>query len=270
MTQPDVLPRLSDPKLIRDRVVDALRDAIIAGRLKPGARIRERELVTLLGVSRSPLREAIRILEGEGFIVSENHRGARVSELSAADLQDMVHVRIMLEQFAAGLVIDRLDDVLLRALAEQVRRARAAGRRVDARTNFVLAFEFHDLLVLACGNRKVAQLHENLKAHHRRYDHFAFTRLGRRVRAVDEHEQIVSALRRRDLATVQHLLRTHLLRFYDNVAPLLPVVSEVPGPPADARQREDSDNETDSTRGVRGTRRGNDAGRPRAFRRQEA
>jgi DNA-binding GntR family transcriptional regulator len=72
-----------------------------------------------------------------------------------------------------------------------------------------------------------------LKAHHRRYDHFAFTRLGRNVRAVDEHEQIVNALRRRDLATVQHLLRAHLLRFYENVAPLLPVVSEVPDPPAD-------------------------------------
>ncbi len=107
MSQPnDVLPRLPDLKLIRDRVVDALRDAIISGRLKPGARIRERELVTL-GVSRSPLREAIRVLEGEGFIVSENHRGARVSELSAADLRDMVHVRIMLEQFAVRAKLPR-------------------------------------------------------------------------------------------------------------------------------------------------------------------
>src|SRR5689334_7149373 len=230
--------RFTDPGLIRERVVDALRDAIIAGRLKPGARIRERELVTLLGVSRSPLREAIRVLEGEWFIVSESHRGARVSELSAADLRDMVHVRIMLEHFAAGLVLERLDDALLAALAEQVERARAAGRRIDAKTNFALAFEFHDLLVGACGNRKVVQLHENLKAHHRRYDHFAFTRLGRNVRAVDEHAQIVSALRRRDVATVQQLLRTHLLHFYDNVAPLLPVVSEAPGAPARSRREE--------------------------------
>jgi DNA-binding GntR family transcriptional regulator len=232
LSQPDdVLPRLPEAKLIRDRVVDALRDAIVSGRLKPGARIRERELVALLGVSRSPLREAIRLLEGEGFIVSENHRGARVSELSATDLRDMVHVRIMLEHFAASLLLERLDDGLPAALAAQVARARAAGRKVDARTNFALAFEFHDLLVAACGNRKVVQLHENLKAHHRRYEHFAFTRLGRSLRALDEHEQILRALRRRDLATVQQLLRAHLLRFYDSVAPLLPVVSDIPATP---------------------------------------
>jgi DNA-binding GntR family transcriptional regulator len=63
---------------------------------------------------------------------------------------------------------------------------------------------------------------------------FAFTRLGRNVRALDEHEQIVSTLRSRDLTTVQHLLHAHLLRFYENVTPLLPVLSEIADPPADA------------------------------------
>jgi Bacterial regulatory proteins, gntR family len=72
----DVEPRIhfSDPGLIRDRVVEALRDAIVAGRLKPGERIRERELVALLGVSRSPLREAIRILESVRLADVPPHR----------------------------------------------------------------------------------------------------------------------------------------------------------------------------------------------------
>lgn len=76
---PDSRIRFTGPGLIRDRIVDALREAIVAGRLKPGERIRERELVALLGVSRSPLREAIRILEAEGLITSLPHRGAWVS-----------------------------------------------------------------------------------------------------------------------------------------------------------------------------------------------
>ena len=234
MSHPDdAPPRLPDPKAIREKLVDALRDVIISGRLKPGARIREPELVTLLGVSYSPLREAVRILEGEGFIVSRCHRGAaRVSELSAADLRDMMHLRVMLEHVAAGLVLERLDDALTAILADQVARARAAARRGDSTTTFTLAVEFHDLLVGACGNRKAVQLHENLKAHQRRYDHFAFARIGRNVRPVDDHEQIVGALRRRDLTAVQHLLRAHLLRFYDSVAPLLPVASGFPDPPA--------------------------------------
>ena len=215
--------RFTDPGLIRDRVVDALRDAIIAGRLKPGERIRERELVSLLGVSRSPLREAIRILETEGLITSLAYRGARVSELSASDLRDMLDVRIMLETFAARLAIERLDDAVLQAMEEQVRRARAAGAQVDLQSNFDLGLEFHDLLVAACGNRKVAQLHENLKRHQRRYQHFAFTRVGRDIRALDEHADIVGALRRRDPVAVEQGLRAHFLRFYGEIAPLLPV-----------------------------------------------
>jgi DNA-binding GntR family transcriptional regulator len=220
--------RFSDPGLIRERVVDALREAIVAGRLKPGERIRERELVSLLGVSRSPLREAIRILETEGLITSMAHRGARVSELSATDLHDMLQVRIMLESFAARLFIERLDEPALRRMEEQVERARAAGHQVDLQANFDLGLEFHDLLVAASGNRKVVQLHENLKRHQTRYQHFAFARLGRDLRALDEHAEMVAALRARDLAAVEAKIRAHLLRFYDYLAPLLPVDG---GPP---------------------------------------
>ncbi|MFI5376027.1 MAG: GntR family transcriptional regulator [Candidatus Rokuibacteriota bacterium] len=223
--------RFTDPGLIRDRVVDALRDAIIAGRLKPGERIRERELVALLGVSRSPLREAIRILETEGLITSLAYRGARVSELSATDLHDMLDVRIMLESFAARLFIERLDERALQAMQEQVERARAPGYQVDLQANFDLGLEFHDLLVGACGNRKVVQLHENLKRHQTRYQHFAFARLGRDVRAVDEHAEMVAALRARDLHAVEQKIRAHLLRFYDYLAPLLPV-DDAPDPEA--------------------------------------
>jgi DNA-binding GntR family transcriptional regulator len=217
--------RFTDPGLIRERVVDALRDAIIAGRLKPGERIRERELVALLGVSRSPLREAIRILETEGLLTSLAYRGARVSDLSAADLRDMLDVRIMLESFAARLAIERLDDAALQAMEGQVNRARAAGAQVDLEANFELGLGFHDMLVAASGNRKVVQIHESLKRHQRRYQHFAFTRVGRDLRALDEHADIVIALRRRDLATVEQGLRTHLRRFYGEIAPLLPVDS---------------------------------------------
>ena len=223
--------RFTDPGLIRERVVDALRDAIIAGRLKPGERIRERELVSLLGVSRSPLREAIRILETEGLITSLAHRGARISELSATDLHDMLDVRIMLESFAARLFIERLDEAVLRAMEEQVERSRAPGYRVDLQENFDLGLEFHDLLVGACGNRKVVQMHENLKRHQTRYQHFAFARLGRDLRALDEHALMVAMLRARDLGAVERLMRAHLLRFHDYLAPLLPVAAPLDGEP---------------------------------------
>jgi DNA-binding GntR family transcriptional regulator len=71
----------------------------------------------------------------------------------------------------------------------------------------------------------VVQIHESLKRHQRRYQHFAFTRVGRDLRALDEHADIVTALRRRDLAAVEQGLRAHLMRFYAEIAPLLPVDS---------------------------------------------
>jgi len=227
--------RFSDPGLIRERVVDALREAIVAGRLKPGERIRERELVALLGVSRSPLREAIRILETEGLITSLAHRGARVSELGATDLHDMLQVRIMLETFAVRLFMERFDEAVLRRMEEQVERARAAGHRVDLQANFDLGLEFHDLLVGACGNRKVVQLHENLKRHQTRYQHFAFARLGRDLRALDEHAEMVTMLRARDLPAMEAKIRAHLLRFYEYLAPLLPVSDGSPETEPDSR-----------------------------------
>ena len=92
----------------------------------------------------------------------------------------------MLETFAAGLAIERLDEAGLGATEAQVKRARMAGRSVDAEANFDLGLAFHDVRVAASGNRKVVQFHENLRRHQRRYQHFAFARLGRDVKAIDE------------------------------------------------------------------------------------
>ena len=102
------LIRFTDPGLIRDGIVGAMRDAIISGRLRPGERIREREIVASLQVSRSPLREAIRILETEGLVTTVAHRGACVTELTRADLRHTTELRVMVETFAVRLTVDRL------------------------------------------------------------------------------------------------------------------------------------------------------------------
>jgi len=212
----------ADPGLIRDRVVEALRDAIVTGRLKPGERIRERDLVRSLGISRSPLREAIRTLESEGLITSVRHRGAWVTDLSARDLRETIDVRIMLETFAARHTLERLDEETLGAMERQLAAARQATP-TDVLTDFTLALGFHDVLVAACGNQKVVQLYEILKRHLRRYQHFAFCRLGRDRRALEEHADILRALRDRDLAGVERLLRAHLRRSSEETALLLPL-----------------------------------------------
>lgn len=203
-----------------------IREAIVSGRLKPGQRIRERDLVAQLNISRSPLREAIRTLESEGFLTAIPHRGAWVSELSASDLFQMVQVRIMLETYAARLFIERNDPKAIAQIESQVAQALIAGPELDSETNFDLALEFHDLLVAASGNDILVQLHRTFKRHQRRYQHFAFARMGHDRQAMEEHAAILDALRRRDTAAVERHLTAHLVRFYEEIAPLFDAIRE--------------------------------------------
>ncbi len=207
------------------RVTEALRDAIVSGRLKPGERIRERELVATLGISRSPLREAIRILESEGLIVSIPHRGSWVSELTAGDLRETNEARIMLETFAARLAFDRLDESALAALDRSIGDARRARPDLRGAEDFEIALDFHDRLVTACGNSRIIQLYGVLRAHLLRYHQYAVSRLGRDRRAIEEHADLLTALRQRNLAEFERRLTIHLRRATDEQALLFPAGS---------------------------------------------
>jgi DNA-binding GntR family transcriptional regulator len=213
---PDPLVEFARPALIRNRIVDAVRDAILHGRIRPGERIPERMLVESLGISRSPLREALRVLEAEGLVTTEPHRGARVSELSAEDLRETTDVRLMLETHAARLTCKALDGPTLDAMAAALARSRAGRGR--ARADLASSMGFHDVFVQACGNQKVIQLHAIVKRHLRRYQLLAFARLGRARRAAAEHARILDAFHERDVLEVERLLTAHLLHASEEIA----------------------------------------------------
>jgi DNA-binding GntR family transcriptional regulator len=204
--------RFVDPGLIRDQIAAALREAIVAGRLSPGERLTERDLVAKLGISRSPLREAIRTLEAEGLVTTAPHRGAWVSELQAEDFQETVGVRLMLETCAARAAGERKNGTLLRALEAAVDATRGAARRADPLAEVERSMRFHDTFVEACGNRKLIQFYEVIKRHLRRYQLLAFAKLARAERATNEHAQILAAFRDGDAAEVERRLTAHIQR----------------------------------------------------------
>ncbi len=210
--------RFVDPGLIRDRIVDALRDAIVCGRLRPGDRIPERELVVSLGVSRSPLREAIRVLEGEGLLATVPHRGARVTEMSVEDLRHTTEVRIMLETFAVRRLGERFPWAVLEALAAQIRPAGVPTSDRPPSVELDYSMSFHDAIVTASGNPRVIQHFQIVKQHLRRYQLLAFSRLNRAERANEEHAEILEALEHRDLALVERRLTEHITRGSDEIA----------------------------------------------------
>ncbi|MFJ3493995.1 GntR family transcriptional regulator [Streptomyces sp. NPDC086091] len=137
---------------VRERVLAALRREIIAGRLRPGDRLVERELADRFGVSRVPVREAIRALVAEGFVLFETPRRTVVRRLSPTDVKELFELREALEVYAAGLAATRATPEALAELRELLDRAAEATRAGDAETITDVNTRFHDGILALAGN----------------------------------------------------------------------------------------------------------------------
>ncbi|MFD4573768.1 GntR family transcriptional regulator [Streptomyces sp. NPDC058417] len=137
---------------VRERVLAALRREIIAGRLRPGDRLVERELADRFGVSRVPVREAIRALVAEGFVLFETPRRTVVRRLSPTDVKELFELREALEVYAAGLAATRATSEALAELRALLDRAAEATRAGDAETITDVNTRFHDGILALAGN----------------------------------------------------------------------------------------------------------------------
>jgi DNA-binding GntR family transcriptional regulator len=141
---------------LRDQVVEAIRDAIIQGKFRPGEKIPEHDLAQQLGVSRTPIREAIRILEQQGLVETRPKNGTYIAALDREQVKDGLLVRAALEELAVRQALERLEagewNRLCDELAELLRGMRAAGKRGDAVGATELDVEWHTLLIDAAAN----------------------------------------------------------------------------------------------------------------------
>lgn len=146
---------------LRDRVVDAIREGIISGRLRPGQKVPEQELATQLGVSRTPIREAIRILEQQGLVESRPKNGTYIAEVDLRDVVNGLLVRTSLEQLAVTQVLEVLDPSAWLELCDRLDSIVDRMDEAVARANPVAAAEhdirFHTTLIEAAENRYLSQ-----------------------------------------------------------------------------------------------------------------
>ncbi|GAA4665807.1 MULTISPECIES: GntR family transcriptional regulator [Amycolatopsis] len=159
MTEAGVKPLAA----VRQRVVDELRDRIITGRLKPGDRLVERDLAEDLGVSRLPVREAIRALESEGFLETPSPRRVVVRQLSRVDVEELFDVREALEVLAAGLAAERAGEAgraRLEAILDEAAAATRSGQgsRITEANN-----RFHDEILAVADHRLLSTLMQPLE-----------------------------------------------------------------------------------------------------------
>jgi len=196
-------------------VIERLRDMIVEGELLPGSRVPERALCERFGISRTPLREALKVLASEGLVELLPNRGARIVALSAADVDELFEVLAGLEALAGELACERMS----RRELQVVRRAHDAMVRCfktgDLSTYFRLNQEIHQRIVDAAGNETLRHVHENLAGRIKRA-RFTANLSGERWRqAVEEHEQIIVALEARDGDGLGRVLKKHLLNKAD-------------------------------------------------------
>ena len=202
---------------LRDVVFNTLRRAILRGELKPGERLMEIQLANKLGVSRTPIREAIRKLELEGLVLMIPRKGAEVAEITEKNLRDVLEVRCALEELAVQLACDRIERNRIREL-----HAAAAHFRdildSDDITQIAAADEaFHDVIFKATGNERLIQLLNNLREQRYSYRIEYLKKKECYPQLLKEHATIMKAIEEHDKEKATRITGQHINNQVDTV-----------------------------------------------------
>jgi DNA-binding GntR family transcriptional regulator len=209
----DILSHKVSARSLVDALAERIEAAIISGDLQPGSKVREQTLAASLGVSRGPLREAIRRLEGRKLLQRTPNIGVRVTALSASDLNEVLQLREVLEGLACSLAAKNMTDEELKALVELLEQHQQQ-RSVQEGTGYYQEskdFDFHFRIVKGSRNARLIQvLCEDLYYLLRVYRYKSSTKPGRAKQALKEHKDVVAALLRRDSEDAERKMRLHI------------------------------------------------------------
>ncbi len=202
------LERQITKRTIADEVAEVLRRRILSGDLPAGKPIRQEHIAHELGVSRIPLREALKQLEAEGFVTIEAHKGAVVAELSTAEVEELFELRVRIETWLLSKAIPHMgegDFARLDAIIEESRAPDSLPRWGE------FNWRFHEALYRAAGRpvsiKFLRRIHDNID----RYLRIEITLPAARDRAYRDHEELVACCRNRDVAGAMTLLERHIL-----------------------------------------------------------
>lgn len=195
---------------LTQRVADRLRDLIVQDQLKPGERIRERDLAERLAVSRTPLREALKILATEGMVTLAPNRGAVVADLQPDEAHDLLQVLAVLEGLAGELTCDRATEAGIDEIRALHYEMMAAYARKDRLEYFKVNQRIHLAIVAASRNAGLAETHGRINARLYRIRYRSNLRNREWHTAIEEHQAILDALTQRDGARLGNVLRSHL------------------------------------------------------------
>ena len=196
---------------LRDVVFNTLRQAILRGELKPGERLMEIQLANKLGVSRTPIREAIRKLELEGLVLMIPRKGAEVADISEKSLRDVLEVRKVLEELAVKLTCDKIKSAQIGELRHAAEGFRKTLKSSDITQIAEADVRFHDVIYEATDNQKLIQLLNNLREQMYRYRVEYLKNDDVYPALIEEHQKIYEGLKRKDKETVVKIVGNHVV-----------------------------------------------------------
>lgn len=193
---------------LRESILETIRDAIITGVLKPGEKVAEPELAERFGISRTPIREAFRQLESEGYLTVVPRKGAVVVTFSQRDVEEFYAIKSILEGYAARRACEKLTPREIDKLQSINDKLLLLAEEGDIKQFFKVHNSFHELFVKAADNDKLNEMIQNLVGRFQRLRIASLSLPGRMEFSVREHQKIIDAFRNKDADLAENLVRS--------------------------------------------------------------
>jgi DNA-binding GntR family transcriptional regulator len=200
---------IEKPITLRERIVEFVKDSVTSGRLKPGERVPEQDIAESFGISRTPIREAFRQLESEGFISFIPRKGAVVSPITAKDVSEFYSIKSLLDGYAAKLACAEFTEKDIKRLKTLNQQMQRSAEKNDVKGFFKLDNQFHETFLKGSGNEKLSHLAHQIAAQFERFRVTALSLPGRMNTSIQQHEGIINAFTEHDEELVESLVRAN-------------------------------------------------------------
>lgn len=204
------LPRFREPESLSETVYRYLEEAILQGKLKPGDRLKERELSETLNVSRPPIREALRQLAAEGLVRFIPRKGSIVSGATIADVEEIYEIKALLEGFAARKTASHCSNNDIIKMKNLLNKMEKLVQKKNMREYFKVSSDFHHYFNKLSGNKKLFDIYEKLTKQVLWLQINYLSLSGREIRSLNEHKQILDAFINKNPEAAEELVKKHI------------------------------------------------------------
>jgi len=215
--------KINDYELLNKKVYRILKTRIIKGDLKSGEKLLENKIAEQLGVSRTPVREALRELSAEGFVETSPNQAIIVSTITFDEILDLLQIRGVLEGLGANIAAKKINPEKIEKFDKIIDKMKqyTANNLFSEETilNFSrLDIEFHDLILNICGNKWLIQMHKNLENHIKRFRIRSFSIPGTFSKSLNEHYKILDAIKKGESEVAEKLSKIHMIKAFENIS----------------------------------------------------